>query len=395
MVVDLALFGDGMLRFVMKSRQQMCKWRVEALACLLLLLAFFPFDGLAAQNSSSSFEQVAAEADAARDANEIPRAIELYTQALQLNAKWEDGWWSLGTLQYGSGAYEAAIDALSHLLALHPDAGQALALRGLCEFETGDYTHSLADIGKGLAFGAADDAHHEQILRYHEAMLLTRLGRFPEALRVYSAFAEHRLSSPELFAAIGLAALRMPLLPKDASADQQALLTSAGDATYKFMEGDQRAAQQAFNNLFERFPTARNAHYHYGTLLLAFGPEAAAPQFKKELEIAPNNTDALISFAWSLLMQSRPDEALPYARRIAQELPERAVSQLVFGRASLDTGNVAAGIEHLQRGIKLEPDNLELHIALAKAYSKSGRDEEARRERALCLQMTRNGAAHP
>jgi len=32
-----------------------------------------------------------------------------------------------------------------------PDAGQALALRGLCEFETGDYTHSLADIGKGLA----------------------------------------------------------------------------------------------------------------------------------------------------------------------------------------------------------------------------------------------------
>jgi tetratricopeptide (TPR) repeat protein len=395
---DPALRADGMLRFAVTSRQHILKRRVVRLACLLQFLVFFPFEDLAAQtpqSSSLSFEEVAAEADATRDRNEIPRAIELYTQALQLNAKWEDGWWSLGVLHYGSGAYDAAADALTHLLALHPDEGQALALRGLSEFETGDFMHSLADIEKGFAFGAADDARHEQILRYHEAMLLTRLGRFAEALRVYSAFAEHKLSSPELLEAIGLAGLRMPLLPKDTSTDQQALLTAAGDATYKFMQGDQAAAQQAFNNLFERFPAARNAHYHYGTLLLAFGPEAAAPQFKKELDVAPDNTDALISFAWALLMQRRADEALPYARRIAQELPERAVSELVLGRALLETQNVATGIEHLQSGIKREPDNLELHIALAKAYAKSGRDEEARRERALCLQMTRNGATHP
>ncbi len=387
--------GDGMLRFAMKTDRPKCKRSVAGVSCLLLLFAWLSVESAAAQNGSPSFEEVAAQADTARDANEIPRAIELYTQALQLNGKWEDGWWSLGILQYGSGAYAPASDALSHLLDLHPDVAQALALRGLCEFETGDYAHSLADIGKGLALGAGDDASHEQILRYREGMLLTRLGRFAEALRVYAAFAEHKLSSPELLEAIGLAALRMPLLPKDVSADQQALLTSAGEATYRFMEGDQRAAQQAFNNLFERFPKARNAHYHYGILLLAFGPEAAAPQFKKELEVAPDNADALSSFVWSLLMENRADEALPYARRIAQARPESAVSELMLGRALLDTGNEAAGIEHLERGIKREPDNLELHIALAKAYSKSGRDEEARRERALCLQMTRHDAANP
>jgi predicted Zn-dependent protease len=164
------------------------------------------------------------------------------------------------------------------------------------------------------------------------------------------------------------------------------------------MQGDQAAAQQAFDDLFQRFPTARNAHFHYGNLLLAFGPDAAPPQFKKELEVAPDNTSALIMLAWSLLMQHRPDEALPYAKRIAQEEPERAASQLILARALLDTGDVASGIEHLERGLKLQPDNLEIHIALAKAYSKSGRDEDARRERRLCLQMTQNGAtgfAHP
>jgi Flp pilus assembly protein TadD len=102
--------------------------------------------------------------------------------------------------------------------------------------------------------------------------------------------------------------------------------------------------------------------------------------------------NALIMLAWSLLMERRADEALPYARRIAQEEPERAASQLILGRALLDTGNLASGIEHLERGLKLEPNNLEIHIALAKAYSKSGRDEDARRERRLCLQMTQNGA---
>ena len=371
-----------------------CGRKIRALASLLLLFAF-SFDYLAAQNSSPSFEEVAAQAAAAQNANEIPKAIELYTQALQLNVKWEEGWWCLGLLQYGSGDYAAATQALSYLLKLRPDEGRALALRGMSEFETGDFALSLADIHRGLAFGAADDARHEQILRYHEAILLTRLGRFAEALRVYSAFAEHRLSNPELLMAIGLAGLRIPLLPKDASVDQQELLTAVGDATFKFLEGDQKAAQEAFSALFERFPKARNAHYHYGILLLGFGPEAAAPQFKKELEVAPDNEDALVTFAWTLLMQNRPDEALPYAKRIAESKPERAVSQLVIGRAFLDTGSVASGIEHLQQGIKLEPNNLELHIALAKAYSISGRDDEARRERALCMQMTRNVATHP
>jgi tetratricopeptide (TPR) repeat protein len=373
------------------------RW-IEAWASFLLLLAFFPFGKPAAQDAASSFEEVAAQAAAARDVDDVPRSIELYTLALQLNPKWEEGWWFLGLQQYGSGAFASAIDAFSHLLSLNPQSAQALALRGLSEFETGDYPQSLADIRKGFASGAVTDAHNEQILRYHEAMLLTRLGKFSEALKAYSAFAEHKLSSPELLLGIGLAGLRIPLLPKDVSADQQALLTAAGEATFKFMQGDQTAAQQAFDDLFQRFPTARNAHFHYGNLLSAFGPDAATPQFKKELEIAPDNTSALIMLAWSLLMEHRSDEALPYAKRIAQEDPERAASQLIFGRALLDTGNIAGGIEYLERGLKLQPDNLEIHIALAKAYSKSGRDEDARRERRLCLQMTQNGAtgfAHP
>jgi Flp pilus assembly protein TadD len=102
--------------------------------------------------------------------------------------------------------------------------------------------------------------------------------------------------------------------------------------------------------------------------------------------------------AWSLLMENRADEALPYAKRVAEKDPKPFASQLVLGRALLDTGDVAGGLQHLGEALKLQPDNIEIHLALAKAYSKSGRDDDARRERALCLQMTQNGVAplaHP
>ncbi len=81
-------------------------------------------------------------------------------------------------MQYGTGAYPAAQDALTHFIALSPDSGPALALRGLCEFETADFQQSLRDIQHGLALGAANKSRNEEILRLHEALLLTLERRF-------------------------------------------------------------------------------------------------------------------------------------------------------------------------------------------------------------------------
>ena len=360
--------------------------------CFLVLAAPFCRVPLLAQNNSLNFNEVSAQAEAAREVNDIPRAIELYTQAVQLNQKWPDGWWFLGSLQYGSGTYKQATEALSQFLTLKPNAAPALALRGLCEFETADYQQALLDIKQALSLGAANDARNEQILRYHEAMLLTRLGRFQDALKSYSFFAEQKLSNPELLVAVGLAGLRVPLLPKEINANQQPLLSAAGDAALKFMGGDEKSAQTAFDALFQRFPSTENAHFLYGYLMYSSDPDSALPQFKKELEVAPSNPNALIMLSWSLLMRNRPEEALPYAKSAAEQKPQLAAAQLALGRSLLDTGDVAGGIEHLEQGLKLEPDNLEIHIALAKAYSKSGRNEDARRERTLCLQLTQNSA---
>jgi tetratricopeptide (TPR) repeat protein len=376
--------------------------RHSAFSFTLLILAFtilvFFSRVCSAQANPASFSDVAAKAAAARDANDVPSAIELYQQALKLNSQWSDGWWFLGSLQYSVGDYAAASNALTHYLELTPNAAPALAVRGLCEFENAEYGKSLSDIQRALALGAANQPHNEKILRYHEALLLTRTGRFEDALRSYAFFTHENDANPELLLAIGLAGLRTPLLPKELKADQQELYMNAGNAAFDFMKGDKEAAHLEFQHLFQRVPPVPNAHYLYGFLLYASDPDEAVIEFEKEREANPSNTAAEVMLAWIPLLQNDGSEALPYAQKAAAEDPTLPSAQLVLGRALSETGDTKNGIEHLEKTAQLQPDNLEVHLALAKAYSKSGRKEDARRERLLCLEMTKNDTApatHP
>jgi Flp pilus assembly protein TadD len=181
-------------------------------------------------------------------------------------------------------------------------------------------------------------------------------------------------------------------LPQDVSADQQPLLAEAGSAAFQFMSGDEKGATQAFQKLFQDFPTASNAHFFFGHLLFATDPDAAIPQFQRELEVDPSNVNAEVMLAWGLLLRSRAAEALPYAQKVVSQQPGLSSAQLVLGRALMETGDLAGAIQHLERALALDTNDLEVHLALAKAYSLLGRSDDARRERMLCLQLTQDNS---
>ncbi len=369
--------------------------RLLAIATVCVFLALrLPAAG---QANPASFSDMVANANAARDVNDIPRAIDLYQQALKLNSQWADGWWFIGSLEYGTGDYARAEESLSRYLELNQNAAPALAIRGLCEFEIGEYPKSLKDIQQALALGAANQSHNEKILRYHAALLETRMGRFEDALRSYGFFA-HEDANPELLVALGLAGLRTPLLPREVKDDQKGLFASAGTAAFEFMRGDKDGARAEFEKLFARTPPVANAHYLYGFLLYGTEPEEAAAEFKKELEVNPKSAAAEVMLAWIPLLQNDGSEALPYAKEAVEADPALPSAQLVLGRALTETGDAKDGVEHLEKTAQMQPDNLEVHIALAKAYSKLGQKDNARRERMLCLEMTKNDTApatHP
>jgi tetratricopeptide (TPR) repeat protein len=344
------------------------------------------------QPSQPTFDQLKADADSARQASDLPRASTLYAQALQINPSWPDGWWYLGQLRYSADDYTQAEDAFTHYLNLVPEAAPATALRGLCEFELGQYEPSLRDVERALSLGAADDSRNTQILRYHHGLLLTKLGRFEEALTAYGYFARQHISNDELIAAVGLAALRIPQFPKDADPAQHDEIALAGNATFLLLSGDQPAASQAFQTFFQRYPTAANVHYTWGYLLYPTDQDAAVAEFRRELTVNPANAVDHTMLAWALLMENSPAEALPEAKKAAEEAPTLPMAQLSLGRALLETGDVKSATATLEGALPLDPQNLEIHIALARAYSESGREDDARRERIACLQLTQQSS---
>ena len=90
---------------------------------------------------------------------------------------------------------------------------------GLCEFETGDYAHSLEHIRLGLKLGSGTlEPALTKVLQFHEAILLVKQGLFDQAIPLFLAMAKHGVKDPAFITGIGLAALRRPLLPQEVPA---------------------------------------------------------------------------------------------------------------------------------------------------------------------------------
>jgi tetratricopeptide (TPR) repeat protein len=336
--------------------------------------------------SAGNFDELVSAAAAAGERQDIPQAVRLTRQALKLNPAWAQGWWELGSMEFGQNDFSGAEAALTQLLAIDPDAGPARAMRGIAEFQTADYVSALADVQRAIALGAADNARNGMVLRYHEALLLTRNGRFEEALTDYEFFVKAGKTNAELFTALGLAGLRVPLLPKELGAGQQAMYEAAGKAVAAYQSGDDATAKVAFKDFFERFPNVPWSHFLYGYLLFQSDPAAALVEWRREVQIAPENPTAVSTLAWALLLSDEAAEALPFAEKAEALEPEKALSQVILGRALAETGDLDRGFSHLQEALRIDPDNLEAHFALAKADSLAGRNLDAQRERLYCTQ---------
>ncbi len=78
--------------------------------------------------------QIQAQAEAARKQNRVDAAIALYKKGVTLEPTWEEGWWSLGTLNYGLDRFDEAREAFKHLAVIQPNIGAPWAMLGLSEF---------------------------------------------------------------------------------------------------------------------------------------------------------------------------------------------------------------------------------------------------------------------
>ena len=194
-------------------------------------------------------------------------------------------------------------------------------------------------------------------------------------------FAAQGDDNPRVIEAMGLATLRMPLLPSEAPPDRREMILMAGRASYMMATRNTAAAETAFQALAARYPERPNVHYAYGVFLLAEKPDKALEEFKKELEIQPGHPSALMQIAYEYLNRGDAKTALPWAQQAVAAAPKEFAAHKALGQALIDAGDIEGAIKELLVGIELAPESPGLHFQLARAYQRAGRMEDAQRER--------------
>jgi len=83
------------------------------------------------------------------------------------------------------------------------------------------------------------------------------------------------------------------------------------------------------------------------------------------------------------LKRDQYNDALPLAERAVQLAPNMYPARNVLGRVLLELGQIPRAVTELEAGVKLAPSSPEMHFALARAYTRAGRKQDADREREL------------
>jgi tetratricopeptide (TPR) repeat protein len=368
------------------------KTDVLVLACLLVtvpastpmvLAQATPAPGQSAEASTRvAFEALGRQADEARVAGRIDEAVALYKRAVAQQPSWTAGYWFLGTIYYDTDRHGECRDAFTHVVQQEPEHGAAWAFLGLCEFKLREYAAALDHLSKARHLGVGDDASFVAVVGYHRSILLARFEQFERAYEVDAAFVRGGNTSPEILDALGIAMLRLPLLPDEVPPERRELVRLAGRAAAYGIAMMKAEAREAFDQLVTRYPNTTGVHFLYGNLLLAQErPDEALEQFRIEIARSADHVPARLQLVQELLKRGEFEAATPYATEAARLAPGNFVARKVLGQIKLQAGDATGAIAELEEARTLEPSSPSVRFHLARAYQRAGRTADAERER--------------
>jgi tetratricopeptide (TPR) repeat protein len=150
-------------------------------------------------------------------------------------------------------------------------------------------------------------------------------------------------------------------------------------AHVELTQGDWRDARQELTGILSKKgaedPSARNS---LGMLEFSVGNQnAAIVDFRKVIEVQPNNAVALNNLAYLLAENGQAEEALKYAEKAVELAPDKSSFQDTLGWVLYRKGLYNAAVSHLQSAVSKGGDvRWQYHLAIA--YFKSGSIDRGR-----------------
>lgn len=328
------------------------------------------------------------QATKARLDGRLAEAEQLYKRALQVSPQWFEGWYFLGTIQYEKNNGRDCAASFARFVKLQPQVSAGHALLGLCQFQTQDYSNSLASLIRAEKIGLPQGEQLTDVASYHAAMLYVREENFERAMQILNLFSRRETVDPKLIELAGIAALRRPILPAQLPVEDRELIYRTGRAV--MTAGARRVAEASrmFDELLQDYPKQPNLNFVYGSLLLGSDQEAALRKFEDELKLQPTHLPTLVIMGLEYIRQSRFEDARKAGEAAVRVAPANFTAYTVLGRALAEGDiDVPGGIAALEKAVALEQGSPQVRIALAAAYAKAGRREDAAKQRAEFLRL--------
>ena len=284
------------------------------------------------------------------ESGQTAEAIRDYQRVLESRPEWKEGWWNLGVLLYGVNQFADARSTLQHVVGFAPDLGVAWSLLGLCDFETKNFADALIHLEKAQSLGIKDDVEVERVSIYHLGLLLVRTGKFDHASDLLLKTFGGTQMSEQVKIGLGLATLRIALLPEEIDPSKEALVLAAGSVASVGTE-----ALDRFPALLQTYPDVPYIHYAYGLSLAKAGHD------RESLDLMHQETSV------------SPESALPW---------------IEISRLQLRLGSAKEALIAAQRAVALSPTNRVAHERLAAALESIGDTGQATSERRAADNLT-------
>jgi tetratricopeptide (TPR) repeat protein len=331
---------------------------------------------------------VSKKAAAARDSERLDEAVVLYRKALALRPSWAEGWWSLGTISYDRSEYSGAAKAFQKVVVLAPSNGTAFVMLGLSEFEMGRDDLALKHIQRGAALGLDKNPELHHVALYHEGVLLQRQGKFEGSKDVLQQLCREGVRSDEAAVALGMTLLRQRSgTPPVAGSAEASIVSRVGQAGCLSGQSKFDEARNQFGELVSQHSNYPGIHYAFGMVLIdASDPKAAVTQFKQEIENNPTDVMSRLQIA-SAMYKIDSAAGIRYAEEAVKLASQEPFAHYLLGLSRLDVDQYQEAIPELELAEKGLPHEAKVYAALASAYSRAGRKQEAAEARATFARL--------
>jgi tetratricopeptide (TPR) repeat protein len=295
----------------------------------------------------------------------------------------------LGTTEARQQKFDLALAHFHEAERWYADTPGLMRNIGMAAVRVSDYAEAVRALRPVVA------AHpRDRIARSLLGISLFSIGKFAEAVRVFTPLGDSVVQEPELAYAWAASLVKITQFPQAAALLDRLEKQPLPAETFVLIAqtwsqmGNYPRAVESCHKALQLDPKLAQAHYIAGMALIrADHPAEATVEFKAELELEPDNTDAQYHLAFVLLQQSHNDEAVALLQRVLARDPNHPQANYELGRELLDSGRKEEAIRYLEAAARLNPRLDAVHYQLQSAYRAVGRKEDADRELKIYREM--------